>query len=267
MAGRLLGGRSRALDLLRDLPRVSLANLKPNPSSRKPERRPRGRRRGRKCGRAHKGEIQRGTRPHLGFEGVSIDCSVLLIWVVLILLNLLTQLVNGRGVTIQPLKRDYGVQLVEEGADTFTAKVNIEVQLASELATATIEKNGGGVTTAFYDPRSLDIVCKPVPFFLRGQPIPKRMLPPEELVPYYTDAKNRGYRADPSKFPEAQLELARKYGYILPDITKDELFKMLCMRKDPSQIFFGLAPGWMVNMADKKILKPTDENLLKYYSS
>lgn len=26
----------------------------------------------------------------------------------------LTQLVNGRGVTIQPLKRDYGVQLVEE---------------------------------------------------------------------------------------------------------------------------------------------------------
>lgn len=26
----------------------------------------------------------------------------------------LTQLVNGRGVTIQPYKRDYGVQLVEE---------------------------------------------------------------------------------------------------------------------------------------------------------
>lgn len=26
----------------------------------------------------------------------------------------LTQLVNGRGVTIQPLKRDYGVHLVEE---------------------------------------------------------------------------------------------------------------------------------------------------------
>ena len=67
----------------------------------------------------------------------------------------LTQLVNGRGVTIQPLKRDYGVQLVEEGADTFQAKINIEVQLASELAIAAIEKNGGVVTTAFYDPRSL----------------------------------------------------------------------------------------------------------------
>lgn len=93
------------------------------------------------------------------------------------------------------------------------------------------------------------------------------MLPPEALVPYYTDARNRGYLADPARFPEARLELAKKYGYILPDITKDELFKMLTSRKDPRQIFFGLAPGWVVNMADKKILKPTDEKLLEYYSS
>ncbi|KAF3825631.1 hypothetical protein GH733_006458 [Mirounga leonina] len=139
-------------------------------------------------------------------------------------------LVSGRGVTIQPPKRDYGVQLVEEGADTFKAKVNIEVQLASELAIAATEKNGGVVTTAFYDPRSLEILCKPIPFFLHGQPIPKRMLPPEALVPYYTDAKNCVYLADPAKFPEARLELAKKYGYILPDITKDELFKMLSVQ-------------------------------------
>uniref|UniRef100_A0A8I5NIV2 Large ribosomal subunit protein uL15m n=1 Tax=Papio anubis TaxID=9555 RepID=A0A8I5NIV2_PAPAN len=239
MAGPLHGGRARALDLLRDLPRVSLANLKPNPGSKKPERRPRGRRRGRKCGRGHKGERQRGTRPRLGFEGGQTPFYIripkygfneghsfrrqykpLSLNRLQYLIDLgrvdptqpidLTQLVNGRGVSIQPLKRDYGVQLVEEGADTFKAKVNIEVQLASELAIAAIEKNGGVVTTAFYDPRSLDIVCKPVPFFLRGQPIPKRMLPPEELVPYYTDAKNRGYLADPAKFPEARLELARK---------------------------------------------------------
>lgn len=47
-----------------------------------------------------------------------------------------------------------GCELLQ-GADSFTAKVNIEVQLASELAIAAIEKNGGVVTTAFYDPRSL----------------------------------------------------------------------------------------------------------------
>lgn len=54
---------------------------------------------------------------------------------------------------------------MSQGADTFKAKVNIEVQLASELAIAAIEKNGGVVTTAFYDPRSLGkMSCSP--FFL-----------------------------------------------------------------------------------------------------
>ena len=85
-------------------------------------------------------------------------------------------------------------------------------------------------------------------------------------MPYYTDERNPGYLADLG-FPEARLELAKKDGYILPDITKDELFKMLSTRKDPRQIFSGLAPGWVVNMADKKILKPTNEKLLEYHCS
>lgn len=93
------------------------------------------------------------------------------------------------------------------------------------------------------------------------------MLPSEDLVRYYTDPTNRGYLADPLKISEFRLELAKKYGYVLPDITKDKVFQMLSMRKDPRQIFFGLAPGWVVNMSEKKILKPTDEKLLKYYSS
>ncbi|XP_038016294.1 39S ribosomal protein L15, mitochondrial isoform X1 [Motacilla alba alba] len=262
----------------------------------KERRRGRGRYGGRKCGRGHKGERQRGNRPRLGFEGgqtpfylaipkygfneghsLRRQYQPLSLQRLQYLIDLgrvdpsqpidLTQLTNARGVTVQPLKRDYGIQLVEEGADIFAAKVNIEVQRASELAIAAIEKNGGVVTTSFYDPRSLEILCKPVVFFLRGKPIPKRMLPPEDLVRYYTDPRNRGYLADPSKVAEARLELAKKYGYVLPDITKDELFKMLSARKDPRQIFFGLAPGWIVNLADKKILKPTDESLLKYYSS
>uniref|UniRef100_A0A8C0KP95 Mitochondrial ribosomal protein L15 n=1 Tax=Canis lupus dingo TaxID=286419 RepID=A0A8C0KP95_CANLU len=143
MAGPVQAGGARTLDLLRALPRVSLANLKPNPGSRKPERRRRGRRRGRKCGRGHKGERQRGTRPRLGFEGGQTPFYIripkygfneghsfrrqyqpLSLNRLQYLIDLgrvdptqpidLTQLVNGRGVTIQPLKRDYGVQLVEE---------------------------------------------------------------------------------------------------------------------------------------------------------
>lgn len=111
------------------------------------------------------------------------------------------------------------------------------------------------------------IVIRPISFFLRGQPIPKRMLPGEDMVPYYTDAVNRGYLADPEEIQQARLALAQKYGYVLPDISKDELYHMLSTRKDVRQIFFGLAPGWVVNMSEKKILKPTDEKLLEYYSS
>ncbi|XP_056377900.1 39S ribosomal protein L15, mitochondrial [Hyla sarda] len=297
MAASGSSGGTKAGDLLKTLPRVSLANLRPNPGARQRERlRGRGRHGGNRSGRGHKGEKQRGNRPRLGFEGGQTPFYLVIpkygfneghsfrrqyhplsLKKLQYLIDLgrvdpslpidLTQLVNARGVTIQPLKRDYGVQLVEEGADLFCAKVNIEVQWASELAIAAIEKNGGVITTGYYDPRNLEVLCKPVPFFTRGKPIPKRMLPPEDLVKYYTDAENRGYIADPVKVAEARKHLAQKYGYILPDITKDELYEMLCTRKDPRQIFFGLAPGWVVNLKEKKILKPTDERLLAYYSS
>ncbi|XP_061777473.1 large ribosomal subunit protein uL15m [Nerophis ophidion] len=288
---------SKALEILQGLPRISLANLRPEPGSTKlKKRRGRGQHGGNRSGRGHKGAKQRGTKPRLGFEGGNTPFYLLIpkygyneghsrrpqyqplsLRRLQYLIDLgrvdpsqpidLTQLVNGRGVTVQPLKRDYGVQLVDEGADIFAAKINIEVQRASEKAIAAIERNGGVITTGFYDPISLDILIKPVPFFLRGQPIPKRMLPGEDMVPYYTHAENRGYLADPDQIQLARLALAQKYGYTLPDLSKDELFRMLSMRKDRRQIFFGLAPGWVVNMAEKKILKPTDEKVLRYYNS
>lgn len=45
--------------------------------------------------------------------------------------------------------------LLFQGANTFAAKINIEVQRASEGAIAAIERNGGVITTGFYDPISL----------------------------------------------------------------------------------------------------------------
>uniref|UniRef100_A0A1A8SPV3 Large ribosomal subunit protein uL15m n=1 Tax=Nothobranchius rachovii TaxID=451742 RepID=A0A1A8SPV3_9TELE len=288
---------SKALDVLQNLPRITLANLRPEPGSWKwGKRRGRGQHGGNRSGRGHKGERQRGNRPRLGFEGGQTPFYLVIPkygfneghsrrpqYMPLTLKRLqylidlgrvdpaqpidLTQLVNARGVTIQPLKRQYGVQLVDEGADIFAAKINIEVQRASEGAIAAIEKNGGVITTSFYDPISLGILIKPVPFFVRGQPIPKRMLPGEDMVPYYRSAENRGYLADLEDIQQARRALAQKYGYALPDISKDELCDMLATRKDVRQIFFGLSPGWVVNMPEKKILKPTDEKLLKYYSS
>ncbi|XP_029313439.1 large ribosomal subunit protein uL15m [Cottoperca gobio] len=287
----------KALEVLQTLPRITLANLRPEPGATKTDKRlGRGQHGGNRSGRGHKGERQRGNRPRLGFEGGQTPFYLVIpkygyndghsrrpqykplsLKRLQYLIDLgridptqpidLTQLVNARGVTIQPLKRDYGVQLVDEGADSFAAKINIEVQRASEGVIAAIERNGGVINTHFYDPISLGILIKPVPFFMRGQPIPKRMMPGEDMVPYYTDAENRGYLADPEKIQQARRALALKYGYTLPDISKDELYRMLSMRKDVRQIFFGLAPGWVVNMSEKKILKPTDEKLLKYYSS
>ncbi|KAA0723874.1 39S ribosomal protein L15, mitochondrial [Triplophysa tibetana] len=294
-AKKITGGKT--IDIVKNLPRINLANLRPNPGSTKNEtRRGHGMHGGNKSGRGHTGERQRGNRPRLGFEGGQTPFYLVIpkygynanhsrrpqypplsLRKLQYLIDLgridttqpidLTQLVNSRGVAIQPLKRDYGVQLVDEGADIFCAKVNLEVQVASEKAIAAIERNGGVITTSYYDPRSLQVLIKPVPFFISGQPIPKRMLPGEDLLPYYTDANHRGYLADLDQVQAARLALAKKYGYSLPDITKDELFEMLAQRKDARQIFFGLSPGWVVNMEDKKILKPTDEKVLQYYGS
>ena len=42
-----------------------------------------------------------------------------------------------------------------QGAELFSAKINIEVQRASEAAIAAVERNGGVLTSSFYDPISL----------------------------------------------------------------------------------------------------------------
>ncbi|XP_065352697.1 large ribosomal subunit protein uL15m [Cloeon dipterum] len=160
----------------------------------------------------------------------------------------------------------HGVNLTdEEGFDQFCAKINIEVQWASEGAIAAIERNGGVITTSYYDPLCLHAVTDPARFFLRGDPIPKRMIPPEDAIEYYSSADNRGYLADPEKVSLARLALAQKYGYELPKIEDDPDYTMLTMRKDPRQIFYGLEPGWVVSLKDKAILKPKDKELLEYY--
>lgn len=50
--------------------------------------------------------------------------------------------------------------------------------------------------------------------------------------------------------------LAQKYGYTLPRIEDDPQYDMLTATKDPRQVFFGLEPGWVINLADQTIIKP-----------
>lgn len=93
-------------------------------------------------------------------------------------------------------------------------------------------------------------------------------MPPEDAVEYYTDPKKRGYLADPDLVAEERFKLAQKYGYVLPDLKQDpDTLAMMLERKDPRQIFYGLNPGWLVNMKDRKIYEPEEERLLDYYRS
>ena len=60
-----------------------------------------------------------------------------------------------------------------------------------------------------------------ISFVTKGEPIPRRLLPPPDLIEYYTNPKNRGYLADPELIAKDRTILAQKYGYELPDLEKD----------------------------------------------
>lgn len=70
---------------------------------------------------------------------------------------------------LHPDQHEFGVQLTDRGANIFKAKVNIEVQWASELVIAAIEKAGGVITTAYYDQHSLQAMVNARKFFERGK--------------------------------------------------------------------------------------------------
>lgn len=177
----------------------------------------------------------------------------------------LTTLCNTKQYKCDPIQRQFGVQLTDEGADIFAATVNIEVQWASETAISAIERNGGKITCSYYDPIALNALVDPIKFFSRGEPIPRRAFPPIEIIHYYVDPRLRGYLCDPSKLKDAQTELAQKFGHKVPDYPENE--ELFLWKKDPLQVFHGLQPGWVVNLKDECILKPKDEKLQRFYDS
>jgi len=286
----------KALEMLRTLPRVTLANLR-NPGSPKTHKRGRGQHGGDKHGAGNKGSGQRQNYMRLGYETGNNPFYMRFPYEPyykghhlrkqyppLSLLDLqkmvdtnridtrqpidLAALCNTGLYTFRPDEKCFGVQLTDEGADVFNAKVNIEVQWANEAVIAAIERNGGVITTAYYDIHSLWILRNPWKFFKKGEPLPRRMMPTEDVITYYTSAENRGYLADPEKISYQRFLLSQKFGYKLPEMKRDDpLYTAMMERKDPRQILYGLSPGWIVNTVNKEILKPKSEELLKFYSS
>lgn len=274
----------RALKLLRVLPRVSIGNIRPNPESKRNDKRGRAQHGGDKHGAGNKGSGQRQNFMRLGYETgntpfyirfpyepyykghhlrrqyipISMHQLQTLIDTNRIKTDSLidiTTICNTGLFTLRPAEMEYGFQLTDEGADNFKAKINIEVQHASESVIAAIERCGGIIRTAFYDVRSIQALVNPSKWFEKGEPIPKRMIPPQDAIDQYTSAARRGYLADPEEISKERLVLAQKYGYNLPKIEEDPNYEMLVATKDPRQIFYGLEPGWVISVKDKAIVK------------
>lgn len=284
-----------ALLMLRTLPRVALNNIRDNPNSKKKDKRGRAQHGGDTHGCGTKGSKARQNFMRIGYETGNnpfykrppnepyykghhlrrqyppisllklqkmIDTSRLDISKPIDLVALIrTGLFD-----LRPDERHFGFQLTDEGANIFNAKINIEVQAASELVISTIERCGGNIITAFYDMHSLQAMINPERFFKKGIPIPRRMVPPESAIPFYADPKQRGFLAKPEDIEYEKLVLSQKYGYVLP--KRDEAdFELMNARKDPLQIFYGLQPGWVVNLAKKAIYKPLEQSINDYFSN
>ncbi|KAG5451632.1 YmL15 [Clonorchis sinensis] len=275
----------RALRLLRNYPRVCLFNVTDLPRSRPPLYRGLNRK---KKGLSHRGMSQFQAWPPLGQVGQKMpfylsvpkepyntDVASRRSLARISLLELQRMIDLDRIDPREPIdltticntnlykldvehERHYGFQLTDEGCDIFVTPVNIEVQYASEPVIAAVERAGGVITTRFYDLFSVWAKCDPASFFRRGIPIPRAKLPPPDAVPYYANAENRGYLADPEELAAARLWLAQKYGYSLTDCASqsEDMRTLMSLRKDPRQIFLGLNPGDLVSLANEVVLKP-----------
>jgi large subunit ribosomal protein L15 len=178
---------------------------------------------------------------------------------------------------------EFGVNLVSQGADSFKAKgLVLEVQMADQTAINAIELAGSSIELAYYDIISKRALVDPVNYFLKGRPIDKRMLPAvsdqqsDKLYTFYSDPKKRGYLSNPEKIETARSELYKDHGRVynreeylknFENLEKFEKSGNLThgIKKHPRQIFFGLDAGMLVNIKDKVVFEPVDEEVAEFY--
>jgi len=150
-----------------------------------------------------------------------------------------------------------GLRLVSNGANQFKASVNIEFQMGDELAIAAVEKAGGRFTASYYDRGSIKAAINPVDYFLNGEPVRKRQLPPAHLIRFYSSPAVRGYLSDRDLISIHRAKTAQKYKYDL----SSSLSKAMSIEKDPRQIWVGIEPGSLVNLHDKTVYMRSDEEI------
>ena len=102
-----------------------------------------------------------------------------------------------------------GIRLVSDGLNEFDSALNIEFQMADRDAIAAVERKGGRFTAAFFDRRAIEAAVNPVDYFLKGEPVRKRLLPPDYLLPFYVSPETRGYLADVDLVQDARIRTAQ----------------------------------------------------------
>jgi len=126
--------------------------------------------------------------------------------------------------------------------------------MGDQEAIAAVEKNGGRFTAAYYDRPSIEAAVNPVDYFLRGEPVKKRLLPPSHLMQFYISPKTRGYLADRDLIDRHRIQTAIEHGFEPVDISQCSIMSKL---KDPRQIWYGIEPGTLVNLEDKAVYRST----------
>ena len=77
----------------------------------------------------------------------------------------LAAICNTKVFPLDPNFHHFGVNLTDEGADCFKATINLEVQWANEQSIAAVERNGGVLTTAYYDVMCVTALSNPEKWF------------------------------------------------------------------------------------------------------
>jgi len=284
----------RALEYVEKTTRIRLQDLRDNPGARVA---------GRLLHKQHNqhghtiGELQRSPKPPLGWiwgdfyrpwhrmfpgeKSFNGDINLRREYVPLSLLELqrlidlnwvdpnklidISILCNTRLVKCNPKWRQFGIHLTDEGAENFSAKINIEVQWANQMTIGAIERAGGKIRTAYYDLTSLEAAVDPQKWFQEGKPVPGRKMPPHSLISYYIDPNNRGYLASDEDISKSEQKLAEILEYERK-VNPESVQIWEKETKRSNQVFLGLNPGSLVSLVDEKVFEPTHPAIVEHFN-
>ena len=105
-----------------------------------------------------------------------------------------------------------------QGCSWFQAKLDIEINRASESAIETIERNGGTIRCVYHDRIALRVLLKPEKYVV----MPRAARPSNKHILYYSNPDNRGYLADPEEV-EKRREENLKLGKVTEQLDNVKL--------------------------------------------